>query len=97
MDTNSHLPSTSSGSALDIVDELADRKHHIVVYNFKEGNDRKAVIKSFKTLSNTVFKLDVSISKAVRVGPKISNKQRPLLLVLEDIDDKIYLLSHSHF
>jgi len=46
-DTNSHLPSTSSGSALNIVDEMADRdrrKHNIVVYNFTEGNDRKADI-----------------------------------------------------
>jgi len=54
MDTNSHLPSTPSGSALDIVDEMADRdrrKHNIVVYNFTEGNDRKADIESFKTLS----------------------------------------------
>ena len=100
METNSDLPSTSPGSALDIVDELADRdcrKYNIVVYNFTEVNDRKADIESFKTLSNSVFKLDIGILKAVRLGPKISNKQRPLLLTLEDIDDKIYLLAHSHF
>jgi len=50
------------------IDEMADRdrrKHNIVVYNFTEGNDRKADIESFKTLSNSVFKWDVSISKAV--------------------------------
>ena len=42
METNSDLLSTSSRSALDIVDEMADRdrrKHNIVVYNFTEGND----------------------------------------------------------
>ena len=41
--------------------------------------------------------MDISILKAVRLGPKISNKQMPLLLTLEDIDGKIYLLAHSHF
>ena len=100
METISDLPSTSPRSALDIVDKMVDRdrrKYNIVVYNFTEGNDRKADIESFKTLSNSVFKLDISILKAVRLGPKISNKQRPLLLTLEDIDDKIYLLAHSHF
>ena len=91
METNSDLLSTSSRSALDIVDEMADRdrrKHNIVVYNFTEGNDQKADIESFKTLSNSVFKMDISILKAVRLGPKISNKQMPLLLMLEDIDGK---------
>ena len=42
METSSDLPSTSPGSALDIVDEMADRdcrKHNIVVYNFTEGNN----------------------------------------------------------
>ena len=100
MEINSDLPSTSPGSALDIVDKMADRdrrKYNIAVYNFTEGNDRKSDIESFKTLSNSVFKLDISILKAVRLGPKISNKQRPLLLTLEDIDDKIYLLAHPHF
>ena len=50
-----------------------------------------------QTLSDAVFKLDVSISKAVRLGQKITNKHRPLLLTVEDIDDKNYLTSHSHF
>ena len=72
------------------------RKLNLVVYNFSEGPDRKADIKAFQTLSDAVFKLDVSISKAVHLGQKITNKHRPLLLTVEDID-KNYLISHSHF
>ena len=100
METNLSSPVSSPGGALDIVDEMADRdrrKHNIAVYNLTEGNDRKTDIETFKALSSGVFKLDVNITKVIRLGPKITNKQRPLLLILEDINDKIYLLSHSHF
>ena len=90
METNLSLPVSSSGGALDIVDEMSDRdcrKHNIVVYNLTEGNDCKTDIETFKALSSGVFKLDVNITKAIRLGQKITNKQRPLLLILEDIND----------
>jgi len=67
------------------------------VYNLPEGSDWKADIKTFHTLSMDVFKLDISILKAVRLGPNITSKHRPLLLTVEDINDKQYLLSHPHF
>ena len=73
------------------MDEMADRdrrKHNIIVYNLTEYNDCKADIETFKALSDNTFKLDIGITKAIRLGPKIPNKQRPLLLMLEDIDDK---------
>ena len=44
-----------------------------------------------------VFKLDTNICKVIHLGMKNPNKHRPLLLILEDIEDKYYLLSHSHF
>ena len=96
----SFVSSASSNAALSIVDELTDRERrekNIVVYNLTECSDRKTDIETFKALSNNVFKLDVNIAKAIRLGPKIANKQRPLLLTFEDIYDKICLLSHSYF
>ena len=90
----------SSNNAMDIIDEMADRdrrKNNIVVYNFAELADRNADIESFKALSNTNFKLDLDVVKAIRLGPKVPNKHRPLLLTVEDTDDKAYMLSHSHF
>ena len=41
--------------------------------------------------------LDLDLSKATRLGPKIANKHRPMLLTFEDVGDNIYLLSQSHF
>ena len=68
-----------------------------MVYIFLEGTDRKADIKAFHTLSMDVFKLDLGILKAVRLGSKNNNKHRPVLLTIEELDDKNYLISHSHF
>jgi len=85
----------SSSNVLDFVDEMAERdrrKSNIVVYNFAELTDRNADIESFKALSNTVFKLDLDAAKAIRLGPKVPNKYRPLLLTIEDVDDKTYML-----
>jgi len=59
-----------------------------------ESTDRNTDIQSFKTLSNTVFKLDLDVIKAIRLGPKVRNKDRPLLLTVEG---KAHMLSHSHF
>jgi len=88
---------SSSNNVLDFVDEMTERdqrKNNIVVYNFAELT---ADIELFKALSNTVFKLDLDVAKAIRLGLKVPNKHRPLLLTIEDVDDKTYMLSHSHF
>ena len=95
MDTNTaQNPTTeSSRSTIDIIDEMADRerrKQSIVVYNFTECADLKADTEAFKVLCTDVFKLDTNICIAIRLGPKNPNKHRPLLLILEDIEDKIY-------
>jgi len=102
MEIDVPIPSVvqTPNSALDIVDEMSERecrKLNVVVYNFSEGADRKADIKAFQTLSMDVFKLDLGIVKAVRLGPKIANKHRPLLLTVNELDDKNYLISHSYF
>ena len=94
------LSTQSPSSALDVADKLSDRerrKFNLVVNNFLEGTDQKADIKAFHTLSMDVFKLDLSILKAVRLGSKNTNKHRPLLLTIEELDDKNYLISYSHF
>ena len=94
--TNQTPAAPGMANSLDIVDEMADRDRrrcNLVVYNFTESDDRK----KDQGLCKDVFKLDVKITKAVRLGPKIPNKQRPLLLTVQNIDDKNYLLSYSHF
>lgn len=93
-------PAQPLGSTYDIIEEMRDRerrRRNIIVYNFPEKSDQKGDMEAFKALSDTVFKLDLSIEKTVRLGRKVDNKTRPLLLILEDFDEKNYLLSHSHF
>jgi len=41
--------------------------------------------------------LDLNVAKAIRLGPKVSKKDRPLLMTVEDVDDKAHMLSHSYF
>ena len=79
-DDTQNLPTVPPRSTLDICDEMTDRerrKYKLVVYNFSECVNRKADIKAFKDLCNTVFKLDTSICKATHLGPKNADKQRP--------------------
>ena len=90
IDTNTaqNPPTETPRSTLDIINEMADRerrKQNIVVYNFPESADRKADIVTFQALCTTVFKLDTNICKAICLDPKNTNKQRPLLLIVEDM------------
>ena len=64
------------------------RRQNVVAYNFPKKSDRNADMEAFKALSNTVFKLDLSVVKAVHLGPKVDNRTRSLLLILEDFDEK---------
>ena len=80
-DVTQNLRTVPPRSALDICDEMTDRerrKYNLVVYNFSECVDRKADIKAFKDLCNTVFKLDTSICKAIRLGPKNADKTKTI-------------------
>ena len=94
------LPSVSpSITALSIADELADRerrKNNIIVYNFTETSDHQTDKDSFVNFCSSVFNCNVKISKVLRLGKKIANKHRPLLLGFEHYDDKVLILSHAH-
>ena len=44
-----------------------------------------------------VFKLDDDVVSHRRLGRQIENKHRPLLLSLEDVDDKEFITARSYF
>jgi len=82
--------------AQDIADELADRerrKCNIIVYNFTESSDDK---KKFIDMCNKVFKLEVQVINHGPLGRQVEKKHRPLLVLLEDVDDKEYLTYRSY-
>ena len=94
------LPSVSpSITALSIADELADRerrKNNIIFYNFMETSDHQTDKDSFVNFCSFVFNCNVKISQVLRLGKKIANKHRPLLLGFEHYDDKVSILSHAY-
>ena len=89
-----------TSSALSIIDELADRdrrKKNIIVYNLPESAPNgKSDGDAFATLCSSVYNCACTITKSVRLGKKIVNKHRPLLLCLDNEQDKLMLLSRSY-
>ena len=88
-----------AGSALSIIDELADhdrRKKNMIVYNLPEPAPNKSDSDSFTAMCSSVFNGPYAITKSVRLGKKLPNKHKPLLLCLEQEEDKLTLLSRCY-
>ena len=101
MDASVHnsVSEPSSISALNIVNELADReqrKKNLIVYNFPESNDHAADKTAFLKLYSTIFHLDANITKIFHLGKKNDGKHRPLLIGLEHEENKSSILSSSY-
>ena len=61
----------------------AARIHNIIVYNLPEKLDYEADKKLFAELSKTIFSEEFAVTKVLRIGKRIENKHRPLLIVLK--------------
>ena len=88
-----------SSAAMSIADELADRerrKNNIIVYNFPEASDHQSDKDSFADFCNSVFKHNGNVNRMLRLGKKVPNKHRPLLLGFENYEHKGLLLSRAH-
>jgi len=91
-------PTTSATATLNILDELADRERrsrNLIVHNLSESADPKADMPKIKELFNTVFSLDVNLSRVSRLGHKNESKTRPLLITVDDMVARSTFLSHS--
>jgi len=76
-----------SGTTLTILEELADRerrRNNVIIYNMPESSDPQSDQGKFKELCSTAFGIDVNLNKTTRLGKKIDNKQRPILVCLDD-------------
>jgi len=95
-------PSTSESSAstfLTVAKELDDRerrKNNVIVYNLPETSTSEDE-KWFSDLCKTVFDLGVKITKVLRLGKPSEDRIRPLLIVLDDLNQKEFIVSHSHY
>lgn len=85
---------------MSIINELADhdrRKKNIIIYKLPEAvpND-KSDSDVFTAMCSSVYSCSYTITKSVHLGKKVPNKYRPLLLYLENEEDKLLLLFHSY-
>jgi len=64
--------------------------YNIMVHNFPESTDRNNDIESFKDLIDTV---------QIRIGYSLgsSTRTKSPLLSVENVDNKAYMVFHSHF
>ena len=91
LESNSPTTINPTSVAFNVVDELAKRdrrKCNIVVHNLPEsappGPDNKADIDSFCDLCKSTFDMDPAILKSTRLGQKVGDKPRSLLIKLKD-------------
>lgn len=85
-------------TASSIADELADRerrKNNLIIYNLPEKSDREDDKKLFVELCKTVYSEEFAVNKILRMGRRIENKHRPLLVVFKHETDKSFLLTNS--
>ena len=92
-----------SNSALNIIDELADRekrRKNVIVYNFPEASDRKADIGSFLNMCEEVYNSDISVNncKVVCSGKSLQNNKDPCGYVLNMMQIKAcFSLNHIYY
>jgi len=96
--TRPPLPPPSINATINILDELADRERrrkNLLIYNFKEPSENQTDKLRFQELCSVVFKMDISLTKTVRLGKRTEDKPRPLLVCLSDESEKAEILSRS--
>ena len=85
---------------LNIADELADRerrKNNLIIYNLPETSDQSKDTAFFNELCQSVFTITVKVTKSMKLGKKVENKNRPLLISLENKDNTLYIASWAAY
>lgn len=91
---------SSTTTVLSIADELADRerrKNNLIIFNLPETSDQSKDIAFFNELCQPVFAITVKITKSLRLGKKVENKNRPLLISLENQNNTLYITSRAAY
>ena len=91
---------SSTTTVLSIADELADRerrKNNLIIFNLPETSDQSKDIAFSNELCQSVFAITVKITKSLRLGKKVENKNRPLLISLENQNNTSYITSRAAY
>ena len=94
------IPSESPASTfLTVAEELDNRerrKNNVIIYNLPETSLSQDE-KWFTDLCKGVFDISIKITKILRLGKSVENKARPLLIVIDDLSHKEFVVSHSYY
>ena len=94
--TSSTTVSEVALSTFDVADEIAERdrrKRNVIIYNLPEQANRAGDKTKFTEVCKSIIDRDIDVVKLFRLGRKIDNKYRPLLVGLSSEADKQNLLS----
>ena len=97
----SNSSSTSSFVAANVVQELGDKERHkntVLLFNIPEpdASNSEADRNYASKLCKDTFDLDVTILKAFRLGKKVPNKCRPLLVQFDNENAKAKILGKPY-
>ena len=88
-------PESPASTFLTVAEELDDRerrKNNVIIYNLPETSPLQDE-KWFTDLCKTVFDTGVKVTKILRLGKPTEVKTRPLLIVLDDLSHKEFIVS----
>ena len=97
----SNSSSASSSVAIDVVQELENKEHrkkNVLFFHISEpdATNLEADCNYISKLCKDTFDLDIKILKAFRLGKKVPNKCRPLLVQFEKENAKAKILGKSY-
>ena len=89
-------PSTGAAEAINVIREYSERerrKCNVVVYNLSESDEDSD---AFAHVCKEGLRLNIKIVKVLRLGRSASNKARPLLVTVTDLEEKLLILRNAH-
>ena len=98
--TTASTSKSPTTAVLSIADELADRerrKSNLIIYNLPDPTDNSKDKSFFTELCKSVFDTTVKITKSLRLGKKFENKNRSLLIGLENQQNAINITSRAAY
>ena len=69
----------------------------MIVYNLPETSSSEDEKMVFRPLQNCNFDIGVKITKALQLGKPCEDRIRPLLVVLDNLNHKEFIVSHSNY
>ena len=91
-----HSPASTFLTVAEELDDRERRKNNVIIYNLPETDPSRDKT-WFIDLCKRIFDINVNVTKILRLGKHVENRARPLLVVVDDLSHKEFLVSHSYY